>query len=268
MIPATGTGGTGTARTGTGRTAWHRRLRRWRPAAAGSAASAAGPARGGTGGGSVADPTAVDTGGVAHLRPPVIDLDDVRKIYGTGTVEVEALRGVSLTDRRGRVRRDHGPVRVGQVDADAHPRVPRRPDLGPLPAGRRGRQSRWTRTSWPRCATERIGFVFQQFNLLPVADRASATSNCRCPTPGLAGRTGRARAREALERVGLGDRVDHRPGELSGGQQQRVAVARALVDRPGTGARRRADRQPRLDRDRGRARPVRRAARSRAAPSC
>ncbi len=78
----------------------------------------------------------------------------------------------------------------------------------------------------------RIGFVFQQFNLLPSMTRACATWSCRWPTPGRPRSERRERARTALERVGLADRMEHRPGELSGGQQQRVAVARALVCDP------------------------------------
>jgi putative ABC transport system ATP-binding protein len=191
-----------------------------------------GPTRGG-------DPLRHDT--TAELRledtdrhprvvAPVIEVEDVWKTYRTGVLEVDALRGVTFEIGTGEYVAIMGPSGSGKSTLMHILGCLDVPTSGSFHLAEED-VSTMSEEELAHVRNRRIGFVFQQFNLLP---SLTAWRNVELPLvyAGVERTERRRRALEALERVGLESRVEHRPGELSGGQQQRVAMARAVVTDP------------------------------------
>ena len=166
-----------------------------------------------------------------NISAPVIEIHGVKKRYSTGSNEVHALRGVDLLVRQGEL--------VAIMGASGSGKSTLMNILGCLDVPSEGtyaldgtRVEGLSKNQLADIRNQKLGFVFQGFNLLA---RTSALDNVELPL--LYDRTGTKKntkelATRALERVGLGDRLEHHPSELSGGQQQRVAIARALVTEP------------------------------------
>jgi putative ABC transport system ATP-binding protein len=161
-------------------------------------------------------------------RRPIITIRDMTKVYRMGEYEVHALRGVSLDIYEGEFLSIMGPSGSGKSTLMNM--------LGALDSPSSGSYlldgtdvSQLSDNQLAGVRNQKIGFVFQNFNLLP---RTTAVQQVELPLIYAGRRQRRQRAVEALELVGLGERLDHKPSELSGGQQQRVAIARALVNEP------------------------------------
>jgi len=161
----------------------------------------------------------------------LIELRDIWKIYDLGEVKVEALRGISVTIDQGEYVALMGPSGSGKSTLMNLLGCLDRPNKGSYRLG--GEEvAGMSGDARARIRNRRIGFVFQNFNLLA---RTSAIENVELPllyTPRLSRRQRRKQAIDQLKQVGLGDRLHHHPSQLSGGQQQRVAIARAIVTGP------------------------------------
>jgi putative ABC transport system ATP-binding protein len=164
------------------------------------------------------------------MAAKLIEVEHISKMYRMGDVEVHALRDVSLVIEEGESVAVMGPSGSGKSTLMNILGCLDRPTSGRyLLAGEE--VSQLDRNALAGLRNRTLGFVFQSFNLLA---RTSAIENVELPLlySGVSGRLRHTRAREALERVGLGDRLHHHSNQMSGGQQQRVAVARALVTKP------------------------------------
>jgi len=158
----------------------------------------------------------------------MIELENITKVYSMGKVEVPALRGITLNIEKGEMIALIGASGSGKSTLMNIIGCLDKPTLGSYSL-EGADVSRLNDNKLAEIRSKKLGFVFQEYNLL---SRASALSNVELPLIYGDGRNRRKRALDALERVGLAERANHKPTELSGGEQQRVAIARALVNKP------------------------------------
>ncbi len=164
------------------------------------------------------------------MTDPLITLEGVSRVYQTGRIDVRALDGLDLIVRRGEFLAVVGPSGSGKSTLMNIVGCLDRPTSGRYVLDGTAVED-LDDDGLAAVRSRSIGFVFQSYNLLP---RTSALDNVATALAyqGIGRRERTARATASLERLGLGDRLDHEPTELSGGQQQRVAIARALVTEP------------------------------------
>ena len=166
------------------------------------------------------------------MNDTLVKLNDIRRTFRVGEISVHVLRGISLTIERG--------AYVALTGSSGSGKTTLMNLLGCLDRPTSGEYwldgvevSRMSSDARAMIRNRKIGFVFQNFNLLP---RTTALEQVMMPlaytNTGLSERDAKARAIDLLKMVGLGERMDHRPSQLSGGQQQRVAIARALINQP------------------------------------
>ena len=160
----------------------------------------------------------------------MIEMTAIRKVYSTGRMEVEALKGVNLTIGSNEYVSIVGPSGSGKSTLMNLIGCLDTPSTGTYMLSGEN-VAGLDRNQLAEVRNKKIGFVFQSFNLLPYA---TALENVALPLlfAGIGDKKRNERSKEMLERVGLGERMDHKPTELSGGQLQRVAIARALANNP------------------------------------
>ncbi len=168
--------------------------------------------------------------GNGNTNGHIIEMTGITKVYDTGKIKVEALKGIDLVVNKGEFVAIVGPSGSGKSTLLNLVGCLDTPTGGSYMLGGEA-VADLDRDQLADVRNRRVGFVFQNFNLLP---QLTALENVEMPMlfGGIGRRERRRRAMEHLDRVGLGDRVEHRPTELSGGQMQRVAIARALAMEP------------------------------------
>lgn len=163
-------------------------------------------------------------------KKPIIQITDLKKIYQMGQTEVHALAGVTFDILENEYIAIMGPSGSGKSTLMNMIGCLDTPTSGDYILNG-SNVSKMDDAELAEVRNREIGFVFQTFNLLP---RTSCLANAELPLiySGMKSADRKVRAKEVLTKVGLGDRIDHKPNELSGGQRQRVAIARALVNHP------------------------------------
>ncbi len=161
---------------------------------------------------------------------PIVEMKGVEKIYPQGGADVHALRGLDLTVKKGEFTAISGPSGSGKTTALNLIGALDVPTHGSVEVDGRN-LSELSKTEQSRVRLERIGFIFQAYNLIPVLT-AYENAEFVLMLQGVPPEERRQKVEAILEEVGLGDKLDRRPNQLSGGQQQRVAIARAVVSEP------------------------------------
>lgn len=166
------------------------------------------------------------------MARPLIQLEDIRRTFHVGDIDVPVLKGITLSIERGELVSLTGPSGSGKTTLMNTLGCLDRPSSGQYWLDDE-ETSRLSNDGRARIRNRKIGFVFQSFNLLP---RTTALEQVMMPlsytASTLSGHEARERAEALLVKIGLGERMDHTPSQLSGGQQQRIAIARALVNHP------------------------------------